>query len=134
MQLGVEFNLAVEEFGPLVTWFLTTETHVRPAVFLGTSSDRIGSPKGKQAYYMTVAKHAPWLPVSAYAAFNYSEWDESFNVPFGVTAWWGEHVSVQPMYDGEESHLIVNYTRGRAGVSLLWVWFEQLGVSVSAGF
>ena len=134
LQLGLEFNLAVEEIGPLVTWFLTTETHRRPAVFLGTSSDRIGSPSGKQAYYLTVAKHAPWLPVSGYATVNYSEWDEQLNVPFGVTAWIGANFSVQPMYDGEKSHLTINYTARRVGFSLLWVWLEEPGVAISAGF
>lgn len=134
LQLGIEFNLVVEEVGPLVTWFVMTEAHRRPAVFLGTSSDRIGSPKGKQAYYATVAKHAPWFPVSAYVSLNYSEWDEGLNVPFGVTAWIGENFSVQPMYDGQRTHLLFNYVAGRVGVSLLWVWLEEPGVSMSFGF
>ena len=103
LQLGLEFNLVVEEVGPLVTWFLTTETDTRPAVFLGTSSDRIGSPEGKQAYFLTVAKRAAWVPVSAYVALNYSEWDERFNVPFGLTGWIGQNFSVQPMFDGDPS-------------------------------
>jgi hypothetical protein len=134
LQIGVEFNIAVEEVGPLVTWFLTTETHGRPAVFLGTSSDRIGSPEGKQAYYVTVAKHAPGLPVSAYVAVNYSEWDEHVNVPFGVTGWIGDHFSVQPMYDGDRGHLMLNWATERVGVSFLWVWFEDPGISISTGF
>lgn len=134
LQLGVEFNVAVEEVNPLVTWFLTTEQHRRPALFLGTSSDRIGSPKGAQSYYLTVAKHAPRLPVSAYVSLNYSEWDEGFNVPFGATfgSWYG--LSVRPMYDGERSHLMLNLDHASATVSLLWVWLEQAGVSVSMGF
>ncbi len=134
LQLGLEFNLAVEEVGPLVTWFLTTETHTRPAVFLGTSSDRIGSPEGKQAYFLTVAKRAAWVPVSAYVALNYSEWDERFNVPFGLTGWIGQNFSVQPMFDGDRSHLMVSYARGGLGISFLWVWLEEPGVSISAGF
>ena len=34
LQLGVEYNPVVGEIGPLVTWFLSTETERRPAVFL----------------------------------------------------------------------------------------------------
>lgn len=134
LQLGLELNLAAGEVGPLATWFLTTERHHRPAVFLGTSSDRIGSPEGEQAYYVTVAKRAPGLPVSAYAALNYSEWDEGFNVPFGATAWVGSRIAVQPMYDGQRTHLLIHYTGERFGLSLLWVWLERPGISVSAGF
>ena len=65
LQIGVEYNLAVSEFNPLATWFLTTESGWRPAAFLGTSSDRIGSPEGEQAYYVTVAKSLDPLPVTA---------------------------------------------------------------------
>jgi hypothetical protein len=134
LQVGVEFNVVVEEIGPLVTWFLTTEAHRRPAVFLGTSSDRIGSPKGTQSYYMTVAKQVPRLPFSAYVTLNYSEWDEGINVPFGATAWIGENFSIQPMYDGERTHLMLNYAVQHFGVSLLWVWLEEPGISISTGF
>ncbi len=134
LQVGVEFNPVAEEIGPLVTWFLTREGEKRPAVFLGTSSDRIGSPAGEQSYYATVAKRLPNLPVSAYASLNYSEWDERFNVPFGATVGVGGGFSVQPMYDGNRTHLMLNYQRANATVSFLWVWLEQPGISVSFGF
>ena len=134
LQLGVEFNAVVEEVGPLVTWFLTTERERWPAVFAGTSSDRIGSPAGEQSYYLTLAKHAPGWPISAYAALNYSEWDEGFNVPFGATLDLWRGFSVQPMFDGDRTHLLLNYARSRATVSLLWVWLERPGISVSIGF
>ncbi|MEZ5066896.1 MAG: hypothetical protein R3B81_19450 [bacterium] len=134
LQIGVEFNAMAEEVGPLVTCFLTTERGRRPAVFLGTSSDRIGSPPGKQSYYLTAAKRAPDLPVSAYATLNYSEWDEALNFPFGATLDLGRGLAVQPMYDGRKTHLLLHYARSRAAVSLLWVWLERPGVSVSVGF
>ena len=134
LQVGVEFNAQAEEVGPLVTWFLLTETHRRPALFLGTSSDRIGSPPGEQAYYVTMTKHAPWLPVSAYASLNYSEWDEGLNVPFGATLGIGRGFSVQSMYDGDRTHLLLNYAAPRVTASLLWIWLERPGVAVSLGF
>lgn len=134
LSLGVEFNAAADEVGPLVTWFLFTETHHRPALFLGTSSDRIGSPPGEQSYYATFAKHAPGLPVSAYASLNYSEWDERFNVPFGATLELGRGFAVQPMFDGDRGHLLLHYGMSRATASLLWVWFEEPGLSMSFGF
>jgi hypothetical protein len=134
LQIGVEFNAEAAELGPLVTWFLATERHRRPAVFFGTSSDRIGSPPGKQSYYLTVAKRAPSLPVSAYASLNYSEWDERLNVPFGATLELGRGFSVQPMFDGDRTHLLLHHATARASVSFLWVWLERPGLSVSIGF
>jgi len=132
LSLGVEANLVVEEIGPLVTWFVLTETDRRPGVFLGTSSDRIGSPEGNQAYYVTAAKQAPGWPVSAYATLNYSEWDDGFNVPFGVTV--GRTYAVQMMYDGERTHLLAHYLGSRVTASVLWVWLEDLGLAMSVGF
>ena len=84
LQIGLEINPAAEEIGPLLNWFLLTETERRPALFFGTSSDRIGSPEGEQSYFLTAAKHHPTWPVSGYVSLNYSEWDDGFNVPFGV--------------------------------------------------
>jgi len=134
LQLGVEFNMAVAEVGPLVTWFLMTERSRLPALFLGTSSDRIGSPKGEQSYYLTAVKDLHHVPVSAYVSLNYSEWDEAFNVPFGASLNLTHGFSFRPMYDGERTHLLLNYAASSATVSLLWVWLEEPGISVSYGF
>jgi hypothetical protein len=134
LQVGAEFNLVVEEINPLVTWFLFTESQARPALFLGTSSDRIGSPKGEQSWYLTLAKHVPRWPLSGYVSLNYSEWDEGFNVPFGVTVGPWSRFSVRPMYDGERAHLMVNADTDRVTMSFLWVWYEQAGVSLAVGF
>ncbi len=132
--LGVELNPVVEEIGPLVSLFLFTETETRPALFLGTSSDRIGSPKGKQSYYLTTSKYIPWLHAAPYATLNYSEWDEGFNFPFGVNIEFGKGIFFRPMYDGQRTHLMGGVFRGRWGVSLLYVWLEEPGISVSFGF
>ena len=103
-------------------------------MFLGTSSDRIGSPRGTQSYYATVAKRHPRWPVSAYVSLNYSEWDSEFNVPFGVEVELGDRFSLRPMYDGDRTHLMFNVRGKRFGVSLIWVWLERAGVSISARF
>jgi hypothetical protein len=120
--------------GPIATWFLATETETRPAVFLGTSSDRIGSPEGEQAYYLTVAKYLPGLRVAPYVSLNYSEWDEGWNVPFGAGIELGRGISVRPMYDGNETHLVGTFATERFSVSALWIWLERAGLAVSMGF
>ncbi len=130
----MEVNPEAEEIGPLLTWFLITEDERRPALFAGTSSDRIGSPEGTQAYFLTASKHHPSWPVSAYASVNYSEWDGGLNFPFGAYVDLGRGLSLQPMYDGQRPHLLLNLNRGRYGVSLLWVWLEKAGISFNMGF
>ncbi len=134
LQVGVEYNPVVREVGPLLNLFLCTETEQRPALFFGTSSDRIGSPEGKQSYYLTVAKFLPVLPISAYASLNYSEWDERFNFPFGGTIELGRGFSGRFMYDGQRSHVMLNYFPYQFGISLMYIWLESAGISISAGF
>jgi hypothetical protein len=134
LQAGVEYNPVASEVSPLFNLFLFTETNIRPAVFLGTSSDRIGSPAGKQAYYLTVAKRLPSLPLSAYATVNYSEWDEGLNFPFGASVEFGKGFSARGMYDGDRSHLMFNYFYQQHGVSLMYIWIEKFGIAMSTAF
>jgi hypothetical protein len=132
--VGVEVNPAAGEFAPLGTLFLLTETESRPALFLGTSSDRIGSPEGKQAVYLTATKFLHGTPFGPYATVHYSGWDEQVNLPFGLLVDLGRGFSLTPMYDGERSHLTGGYATEHGTVSLLWIWMERAGVSVSVGF
>lgn len=113
--------------------FLLTETEERPALFLGTSSDRIGSPAGEQSYFATVSKYLPMLRTSVYGSLNYSEWDEGFNFPVGASFELGKGFSFRPMYDGDRSHLLVNYFATQYGISLMYVWLEKAGISLSIG-
>ena len=127
--------MQVEEVNPLATLFLLVETERRPAVFLGTSSDRIGSPKGRQAYYATLSKYLPWARTAANVTLNYSEWDRGINVPFGAATDLGRSLAVRYMYDGARSHALLDRFIGeRLGVSLMYVWFEIFGVAVHGGF
>ena len=134
LQLGIEYNPVAGEVGPLVTWFLLTETERRPAVFFGTSSDRIGSPRGTQSYYVTGAKYIPSFHASPYVSINYSEWDDRWNVPFGANVEIGRGISVQPMYDGHRTHLLGSFATERFSATLIWAWLERAGVAVSVGF
>jgi len=134
LQIGVEANPVVGEVVPLATLFLLTEGETRPALFLGTSSDRVGSPEGTQAFYLTFAKYLPLLRLSPYVSLNYSEWDAGWNVPFGASLELGGGFYLRPMYDGHKSHLVGGVFRERWGFGLLWVWYETSGVFVSFGF
>ena len=133
-QIGVEYNPLVSEVVPIATVFVFTETERRPALFIGTSSDRIGSPEGTQSYYLTASKLAPRIPVSVYGSINYSEWSEGINFPFGGEWYvWGAF-SARYMYDGQRSHAMVNWFGERFGVSLMAVWMDTFGISLVGGF
>ena len=63
---GVEYNPLAKKVSPLANLVVITETHHRPALIVGTSSDRIGTPSG-QSFYATLSKnvkHYTRLPVS----------------------------------------------------------------------
>jgi hypothetical protein len=53
-------------------------------ISLGTSSDRIGTPPGPHAYYITFAKGIDKLRIAPYLSINYSEFEQRINFPFGV--------------------------------------------------
>lgn len=124
----------VGEWGPVATWFPIRESARWPAVFLGTSSDRIGSPEGKRAYYLTLAKNLEWVPLSLYGTLNYSEWEEGWNFPFGANLEPIPRITIQPMYDGRRPHLLGTYSLERANATILWAWLERVGMAFSAGF
>jgi len=134
LQVGLEFNPVAEEVGPIATWFLLTESERRPALFLGTSSDRIGSPRGAQAYYLTTAKYLPTFRMSPYWSLNYSEWDERLNVPFGANLELGNGFSLQPMYDGHRTHLLGSWAGSNLSATIVWAWLERAGFAMSVGF
>lgn len=136
VNLGIEWNPGASEIGPLANLFLFTETHFRPALSLGTSSDRIGTDEGKASVYLTAAKRfpSPDVPLSGYVSLNWSETDDGFNVPFGGTLHLGERYDVRAMYDGRRTHLLASATVDRVTVTALWVWLEHAGVALSTGF
>lgn len=131
--LGAEVNPLAEEVGLIGTFFLATETDRRPAFFVGTSSDRIGSPPRTQGYYATAAKQLPGERLSLYASAHWSEWEERFIFPAGAQLELGRGFSLRQMYDGRRPHLLLNFFRERYGLSLMWIWYERPGVSLSVG-
>ena len=119
---------------PTANWILTTETARAPLLSLGTSSDRIGSPEGKQAYYLTVAKGLPRYHIAPYFSVNYSETDRAVNYPFGVNIALGRQWDLLPMNDGRRSHLILTYKQKSYNVSLIAVYLRRFGMSVGFSF
>jgi len=113
---------------------LTTETPSRPMINLGTSSDRIGTPPGPHAYYMTFAKGIEKWRVAPYMSINYSEYDRRINFPFGVNVGLDKRWDAMYMNDGHKSHILLTYKGGNYNLSLMWIWLKHPGISVSWGF
>jgi hypothetical protein len=136
LNLGIEWNPGESEVGPLANLFLFTETHLRPALSLGTSSDRIGTDAHTTSAFLTAAKRwpSPRVPLSGYVSLNWSESDDTVNFPFGATLHLGERYDVRAMYDGERTHLLAGVQIGRVSLTALWVWLEHAGVALSTGF
>lgn len=134
LQAGIEFNAAVGEANPIANWFVLRETAAQPALVLGTSSDRIGTPEGKRAWFATVARSLRGAPLSVYAGVSYSEADRTVLAPFGCTVQLAERWSLQPMHDGHATHTLLTWSNGRETVSVMAVWNRRVGVSLGLEF
>lgn len=136
LNLGIEWNPGESEVGPLANLFLSRESHVRPALSLGTSSDRIGTGPHTTSVFLTAAKRwpSPRVPLSGYVSLNWSESDGAVNFPFGATLHLGDRYDLRTMYDGARTHLLAGVRVGRVSVTALWIWLEHVGVAVSTGF
>ncbi len=126
LQVGVEINPRADEIGPLANWIAVTESGNRPALILGTSSDRIGTDDG-QVYYGTLSKNLePWLGinVSPYAGAGWSDrtnrWQELFGVNYRVL---DGRFAINHIWDGVNLHHTAT-TRVR-GVSVGLIVAEQ---------
>ena len=58
LSAGLEYNPVAGKISPLANWLAISETANRPALILGTSSDRIGTPSG-QSFYATFSNVEP---------------------------------------------------------------------------
>ena len=133
---GVEYNPSVGEFKPLVNFLLLTETAKRPAVMLGTSTDRLGTPSG-QSFYATVSKSLRRelsLPIAPYVGVVYGTYEHRWLPVAGVNVVLSKHFSTGVTFNGVDTHGMVNYNFDRHVVSLVLVRMHEPGVSYSIVF
>ena len=112
------------------------ETRVRPAVMVGTSSDRIGTPEG-QSFYGTVSKDLrglTGLPVGPYVGLAYGTYEDRLRVIGGANLDFGKGFSSLLIFDGVHFHPTLSFHRERYGASLLLVRSKDVGVSFNARF
>ena len=136
LSAGIEYNPRADEVAPLVNFLLLTETSDRPAVMLGTSTDRIGTPSG-QSFYATFSKNLQertGMPIAPYAGVAYGTYDDRARPIGGLTIFLGKGFSLLATYNGVQVHPLLNYSRGRHTLSLVMVKGRDPGVSYSLAF
>ncbi len=136
LSVGLEFNPAVSEVNPIANWIAHTEMGNIPMISFGTSSDRIFSPKGSQATYVTFAKGFPGTGLAPYVSISYSEFENRILLPFGVNVALNERIDLLPMNDGRRTHLLLTYKAEKANLPLMAIDLKRprFGVSVGWGF
>ena len=133
---GVEYNPLAGKVSPLANVVALTETHVRPALILGTSSDRIGTPFG-QSFYATLSKnlkHATGLPVAPYVGVAYGTFEDRLRVIGGLNINFAERWSSTILFDGVRIHPTANYTRGRHQFGVIFERGRNPGMNYSVSF
>jgi len=121
LSAGIEYNpkgeTATARVGPLVNFLAMTETDKRPALMVGTSSDRIGTRDG-QSFYATLSKNLKretGLPIAPYAGVAYSTFQDRLLGLGGLNVQFTRNFSGLAMFDGVHVHpmLFYNYKRSQ---------------------
>ncbi len=134
VQIGFEWNLAVEELAFRGTWVLSRASETSPQVHFNTSSDRIGSPEGTQQYSITATQAIHDTPFAPYVSLTYSEWDDGFVLPFGLNYQIAPEWGLIGMNDGRRSHLLLTYSRESYYLQLGWIWLKHPAITAGWGF
>ena len=128
LSVGVEVNPLDDDVGPIASWRVLDETRRRPALILGTSSDRIGSTNGR-AVFATLSKDLQaWtgLPVAPYVGTSYGGFEDEFELIGGLRVRWLDRLASTSLWDGENLHHTVDWTFD-GGVRVGAVVVEQDG-------
>lgn len=112
LMIGIEYNPQSkgEKLAPLANYRVFGEKGSRPALIIGTSSDRIGTPKG-QAYYATVSKSLKaetGLPIAPYFGGSYGTYNHRLDPIGGLNIFWTDMFSTTSLYDGVNIHHMLN--------------------------
>jgi hypothetical protein len=110
--VGLEYNPKVGEVHPLITFIPVIETKNRPAVIIGLSSDRIGTPEGT-SLYVTVSKdlqHWTGLPLAPYGGVMWGSYEKKFRAIGGLNIRLPYRMTSLIQFDGVKVHPSLTYT------------------------
>lgn len=133
---GIEYNPLAKKVSPLANLVVINETHARPALIFGTSSDRIGTPSG-QSFYATISKnlkHHTGLPVAPYVGIAYGTFDDRARAIGGLNINFTERWTSTVLFDGVRVHPLLNYTYGRHQFGFILERGRNPGGSYSISF
>jgi hypothetical protein len=138
LQAGIEVNprSTEERANPLVNWLAVPEGKNTPAVIVGTSSDRIGTPTG-QSFYATASKNLrreTHLPIAPYFGVAYGTYEDRLRPIGGVNIGFSESLTGLVIFDGVHVHPLVNWSYRRNVFSFILVRAHEPGVSWSVTF
>jgi hypothetical protein len=134
--VGVEYNPLDSDVGPLLNVIAMTETSKRPALIVGTSSDRIGTPEGR-SFYVTLSKdltESTGLPIAPYVGYSYGQFEDRGRVIGGLNVTFNDWMQSQVIFDGVKVHPILNFSFGRHQIGLMFAQGRNPGVSYSISF
>lgn len=133
---GIEYNPLAAKVSPIANLVALAEGHRRPALILGTSSDRIGTPSG-QSFYATFSKnlkHYTGLPVAPYVGFAYGTHEDRLRAIGGLNIAINQNWSSTILFDGVRIHPLAHYTTGRHQLGVILERGRRPGVSYSISF
>ena len=133
---GVEYNPRAGKVSPLANFLAIRETSHRPALILGTSSDRIGTPSG-QAFYATFSKNLKretGLPIAPYGGVVYGTYQGKVRPIGGLNIGFSETVTSLVIFDGVHVHPTFNISLKSHTVSFLLIRGRDPGLSYSVAF
>ena len=136
LSLGIEYNPLAGKVSPLANFVALTETENRPAIILGTSSDRIGTPSG-QSFYATASKSLEKetsLPIAPYIGVAYGTFEKKTRVIGGLNIYFPKDFSSTILFDGVKVHPLLNYTWKRHQFGFVLAQGKQPGFSYSISF
>jgi hypothetical protein len=137
VHVGLEFNPRVGEVHPLLTLIPVTETETRPAVIIGVSSDRIGTPRGT-SFYVTASKDLErWtgLPIAPYAGIVYGTYDKEFRPIGGLNIRLPRNFSSLIQFDGHKLHPGVTYSfNDTHALTFMMIRLKQPGMTYTFSF
>lgn len=136
LSVGIEYNPLAGKVSPLANLVAVTETEKRPALILGTSSDRIGTPSG-QSFYATISKsleRETGLPIAPYVGVTYGTYDDRFRPIGGLNIFLPKNFSTTILFDGVKVHPLLNYNYQRHQFGFMLAEGKKAGFSYSVSF
>ncbi|MBA3599644.1 MAG: hypothetical protein H0W45_00185 [Acidobacteria bacterium] len=136
LSVGIEYNPLAGKVSPLANFVALTETKSRPAIILGTSSDRIGTPSG-QSFYATFSKNLKLetgLPIAPYIGIAYGTFEKRARIIGGLNINFGRGFSSTVLFDGVKVHPTFNYSYKQHQLGVIFAQGKNIGANYSISF